>query len=94
MIFVDFSDYGLEDSMPIDPEELRLINQGAHRMFAEYTEHSLRELVDQWEVALMWRAIESEPVDDEWFTRALLCIAIMGYLGERRPKFFDINDLG
>jgi hypothetical protein len=93
MTFVDFSDYGIEDSMPYDPEELAVVNLECQMLMRRNTESVCRSVLDQWELALQWQAQTTDRPANEWFNRALLCIAMRGHLGDRRPKFFDLSDL-
>jgi hypothetical protein len=94
MTFVDFSDYGVEDSMPYDPEELAVIDLQAHMLLRGVDNVECRQQLDLWELALEWEAKSHDRPTDKWFNQALLCIALRGYLGDRGPKFFDLSDLG
>lgn len=91
MTFVDFSDYGLEDFWyPVDPDELCAIGSGAARMIERF-EHDVCELMlVSWEIDLLECVRESNGcVEDEWFTRALLCIALRGMRGDTAPRFCE-----
>ena len=92
MTFVDFSDYGIEDSMPYDPEELAVVHLECRILMQRNTEDLCRQVLDKWELALQWEAMATDRPTQDWFNRALLCIAMRGYLGDRRPKFFDLSD--
>jgi hypothetical protein len=91
MIFVDFSDYGMDDFWyPVDPDELCAIGSGAARMIERYQPDVCELMLTDWEIDLLWRVRETEGcVEDEWFTRALLCIAIRGLRGDTAPRFYE-----
>jgi len=93
MTFVDFTDYGIENSLPIDCTELIAIKSGADYIYQEFSAQHIDQLVDQWETALRYHALGPDALTDDWFTRALLCIALRGMRGQRRPKFFCLQDL-
>ena len=78
MIFVDFSDYGLDDYYyPVEADELIAIGSGAREMIKKYRPAVCELMLVSWEIELLNRVKESDGfVPDEWFTRALLCIAI------------------
>jgi hypothetical protein len=50
----------------------------------------LAETLVEWETALIWRSLESDPVDDEWYYRALLLTCIRGLQGDICPDFYTI----
>jgi hypothetical protein len=87
MLLIDFSDFGIHEPTPVDRLELAAIQAGAEGILATYSDEAIELLLDQWELGLNYRALEREPVDEEWYTRALLCIALQGYLGIRAPRF-------
>ena len=91
MIFVDFSDYGLEDFWyPVEPEELHAVGAGAQRMIERYHDATCELMLVGWEIELLRRARDTDGcVDDDWFIRALLCIALRGYRGDSAPRFYD-----
>ena len=93
MTFVDFTDYGIENSLPIDCTELIAIKSGADYIYQEFPDSHIDQLLDQWETALRYHALGPDALTDDWFTRALLCIALRGMRGQRRPKFFCLQDL-
>ena len=90
MTLVDFSDFGLHDPVPVDQEELQAIWWGAKTMLNQNTAAELRDITERWELCLNYSALKHEPLEDEWFGRALLCMAIMGLLGDRAPRFIDV----
>jgi len=92
MTFVDFSDYGIEDSMPYDPEELAVVHLECQMLMRRNTESVCRQVLDKWELVLQWEAMTNNTPTNDWYNRALLCIAMRGHLGDRRPKFFDLSD--
>ena len=78
--------------MPYDPEELAVIHLEAQMLMRRNSEDVCRQVLDKWELALQWEALVDDKRTNDWFNRALLCIAMRGHLGDRRPKFFDLND--
>lgn len=94
MMFVDFSDYGVDDYWyPVDQDELLAVGAGAQRMIEQYREATCELMLTSWEIGLRNRARELEGfVDDDWFIRALLCIALRGYRGDSAPRFHDVRN--
>jgi hypothetical protein len=39
---------------------------------------------------LIWRSLETAPVDDEWYYRALLLTCCRGLRGDMAPDFYTI----
>jgi hypothetical protein len=37
---------------------------------------------------LTWRSLEAQPVDDAWYSRALLLTCLRGLRGEIAPNFY------
>jgi hypothetical protein len=91
MIFVDFSEYGLDDFFyPVEPEELCAIGAGAQQMIERYEASVCELMLVGWEIDLLRQARRHNGcVPDQWFTRALLCIAIRGYRGDVAPRFCE-----
>ena len=89
LTFVDFGHYGIDHPVPVDSEELEAIWYGARTMLANTRAESLRKLIEHWELALNYTALTDSVIEDEWYTRALLCIALSGSLGDRAPRFYS-----
>lgn len=94
-MFVDFSDYGVDDYWyPVDRDELLAVGAGACRMLERYNPSTCEVMLTSWELGLINRAQELEGcVDDDWFIRALLCIALRGYRGDSAPRFHAHADI-
>jgi hypothetical protein len=93
MIIVDFSEYLTDNEhswFPVEPEELRAVGAGAQRMIERYTDATCELMLVGWEIELMRRARDmQDAVDEDWFVRALLCIALRGYRGDSAPRFCE-----
>jgi hypothetical protein len=81
--WVDFSHWGGADSVLVDPVELQAIDLGAQVLLDVHDAQVVLEMIDTWHCDL----ISATCTDPEWYTRALLCIALEGYLGLRAPVF-------
>jgi hypothetical protein len=57
---------------------------------ADTEQEILEEILVEWETALCWSAMDSEPVSEEWYYRALLVTCIRGLRGEMRPSFYTV----
>ena len=91
MTFVDFSDYGLEDSMPYEADELMVVYLEAQMLMARNGTDVCRRVLEKWELALEYQAQQDAAPSDDWLNSALLCIAMRGCMGDRAPKFFDLS---
>lgn len=89
LTFVDFSSFGLDYPVPVHREELQAVWAGAHKMVSEHEADELRAILERWELCLNYSVLNSEVLHDEWYTRALLCMAILGILGDRAPRFYE-----
>lgn len=87
MIVVNLQQIG--PSMPryCEPEELGVIYTVAQDIMASCEPDVLTDILTEWETALCWRSLETEPVGEEWYYRALLLTCIRGLRGEMRPVF-------
>ena len=72
-----------------EPAELAVIYTVAQDIMASCEPDVLTDILQEWETALCWRSLEQEPVDDEWYYRALLLTCIRGLRGEIRPVFYS-----
>lgn len=71
-----------------EPAELAVILEVAEDIMSTTDSDTLAEILTEWETALCWRSLESEPVGDEWYYRALLLTCCRGLRGEMRPVFY------
>lgn len=89
LTFVDFSSFGLDYPVPVHREELQAVWSGAHKMVAQHSAEELRDILRRWELGLNYAVRHHDTLADEWYTRALLCMAILGLLGDRAPRFYE-----
>lgn len=71
-----------------EPAELTVIYTIAQEIMNTCDADDLTATLIEWETALCWRSLETEPVGDEWYYRALLLTCIRGLRGEMRPVFY------
>jgi hypothetical protein len=90
MIVVNLQQLGLVPDKTCSPEELAVVYQIAQEIITSTQTDVLAETLVEWETALVWRSLESTPVTDEWYYRALLLTCIRGLQGDIRPDFYTI----
>jgi hypothetical protein len=90
MIVVNLQQLGRVPHKFCSPEELAVVHQIAQDIMATTETDILTEILVEWETALIWRSLESDPVDDEWYYRALLLTCIRGLQGDICPDFYTI----
>lgn len=91
MIVVNLQQIGPVPPRFCSPEELGAVLDTATELLDEIPEEVITEILCEWETALTWRSMESEPVDEEWYYRALLVTCCRGLRGEMRPSFYTIT---
>jgi hypothetical protein len=91
MIVVNLQQIGLVPHRFCCPEELAVIYAIAQEIMADTEPDILNEILVEWETALIWRSLESAPVDDEWYYRALLLTCCRGLRGDTAPDFYTIS---
>ena len=72
-------------------EELMAVYQAAAEIIDTTESEILAEILTEWETALTWRSLDPQPVDEEWYYRALLLTCCRGLRGEIAPQFYTIN---
>ena len=93
MVIVNLTDLGPVPHCWATREELAEIYAAAEAIMADTAEADLDAILDSWTTTLTWRSLEAQPVDEAWYTRALLVVALRGIRGESPPKFHWINDV-
>ena len=87
LTLVDFADFGFHGPAWITSPDLAYTWQAAQEIVQEHSPEQLRTMLQDWELCLNYHALTDQPLSDAWYARALLCIAIMGILGDRSPRF-------
>jgi hypothetical protein len=90
MIVVNLQQLGLVPHKTCSPEELAVVYEIAKEIMASTETDLLADILTEWETALIWRSLESQPVDEQWYYRALLLTCIRGLQGDIRPDFYTI----
>ena len=71
-------------------EELAVVLETAEEIMATTDTETLTESLEEWEIGLTWASLDPQPVDDEWYYRALLLTCCRGLLGQMRPVFYTL----
>jgi hypothetical protein len=90
MIVVNLQQLGLVPHKTCSPEELGVVYEIAREIMGSTETDVLADILNEWETALIWRSLESQPVDEQWYYRALLLTCIRGLQGDIRPDFYTI----
>ena len=90
MIVVNFTQIGPVPHKFCLRDDLMQVFQAACEILDDTDQDVLDELLNEWEVALTWRSLETMPVDEDWYTRALLLTCCRGLRGEITPQFYTI----
>lgn len=88
MIVVNLQQIGPVPHRFVSREELGVVLESAEEIMADTPESELDEILCEWETGLTWRALEARPVDDAWYSRALLVTCLRGLRGEIAPQFY------
>jgi hypothetical protein len=91
MIVVNLQQIGPVAPKFCEPEELAVIYQVSQEIMATTDADTLTEILIEWETALCWASLDTKPVSDEWYYRALLLTCIRGLRGEMRPNFYTVT---
>jgi len=86
----------LQQLGPVPPrfcsaEELACVWETSQEIMATTPEAVLEEILTEWQTALTWDSMSSEPVSEEWYYRALLVTCMRGLRGEMRPVFWSLT---
>lgn len=88
MVVVNLQHVGPVPHRFVCQEELGIIKESAEEIIRDTPESDLDEILAEWETGLTWRALEATPVDDAWYSRALLLTCLRGLRGEIAPQFY------
>jgi len=93
MVVVNLQQIGPVPHRFVSRAELDVIHTSATEIIADTPESELDEILNEWETGLTWRSLEARPVEDAWYTRALLLTCLRGLRGEIAPQFYWLNNL-
>jgi hypothetical protein len=88
MVIVNLTQIGPVPHRFVTQEELAIIREAAEEIIGDTPETELDEILAEWETGLTWRSLEAQPVDDAWYSRALLLTCLRGLRGEIAPNFY------
>jgi hypothetical protein len=88
MVVVNLNQIGPVPHRFVSREELAVIHESATEIIRDTPESELDEILAEWETGLTWRALEVNPVDSAWYSRALLLTCLRGLRGEIAPQFY------
>lgn len=91
MIVVNLQQIGPVAPRFCSPEELTCVLETAEEIMATTPADVLVEILTEWEIGLTWASLDTRPVDEEWYYRALLLTCIRGLRGEMRPVFYTLT---
>ena len=91
MIVVNLQQIGPVPHRFCSREELAVVLEIAEEIMATTPADVLVEILTEWETALTWASLDPQPVDDEWYYRALLLTCCRGLLGQMRPVFYTLT---
>jgi hypothetical protein len=93
MIVVNLQQIGPVPHRFVTRAELAVCLEAAEEIMADTPESELTEILCEWETGLTWRSLETAPVTEAWYTRALLVTCLRGLRGETAPQFYWLNEL-
>jgi hypothetical protein len=88
MVVVNLTQIGPVPHRFVTQEELGIVYESAQEIIRDTPESELDAILAEWETGLTWRALEAQPVDDAWYSRALLLTCLRGLRGEIAPQFY------
>lgn len=83
-IWFDFTAFGCEGWVPVEPLESQIILTGAENIVAEYETEQVIDIMLRKEAELR-AAAEQGYITDEWISTALLARALRGVMGYKIP---------
>jgi hypothetical protein len=93
MVVVNLQQIGPVPHRSVSREELAAVLEAAEEIQADTPWAELTPILADWETGLTWRSLEAQPVDEAWYTRALLLTCLRGLRGEMAPQFYWLNKL-
>ena len=91
MVVVNLQQIGLVPHRFVSTEDLGTILQAAEEIISDTDHAELDHILADWETGLTWRSLETAPVEDAWYTRALLVLCLRGLRGEMAPDFYYLG---
>jgi hypothetical protein len=88
MIIVSFSEIADVPPQNVHKEVLSTILHDAEELIDIVDYDALTETLGEWEADLFMNSVNP---DDDWYTRALVCICLRGLRGECRPNILNIS---
>jgi hypothetical protein len=88
MVVVNLTQIGPVPHRFVTTEELGIVYESAQEIISDTPESELDDILAEWETGLTWRSLEATPVDDAWYSRALLLTCLRGLRGEIAPQFY------
>jgi len=88
VIIVNFSTLANVPPQNVHKDVLAAVLYGCNKLLDESTYDELSDSLRDWEYELF----SSEMVDDDWYTRALVCMCLRGLRGESRPNILNISE--
>lgn len=91
MVLVNLQQIGPVPHRFVSRAELAVVLEAAEEIIADTPESDLDEILSEWETGLTWRSLEVAPVEENWYTRALLVVCLRGLRGETAPDFYYLG---
>lgn len=89
MIIVSFNDIAPVAPQNVDKSILAAVLYGCNKLLDEATYDEITQSLTDWETDLFMNSLAP---DDDWYTRALVCICLRGLRGELRPNILNISE--
>ena len=89
MIIVSFNDIADVPPQNVRPDVLSNMYQNCLRLVDEVPYDDLTTSLMEWELDLF---CNSNNVNEDWYTRALVCICLRGIRGDSRPNILNISE--
>lgn len=91
MVVVNLQQIGPVPHRFVSREDLACVLEAAEAIQADTPWAELTQILSEWETGLTWRSLEPTPVDEAWYTRALLVLCLRGLRGEMAPDFYYLG---
>ena len=91
MVVVNLQQIGPVPHRFVTGAELTTVLEAAEEIIDDTPWDELTPILAEWETGLTWRALEAQPVDEAWYTRALLLTCLRGLRGEMAPDFYYLG---
>jgi hypothetical protein len=91
MVVVNLQQIGPVPHRFVSREDLATVLAAAEEIISDTPWDELTAILCDWETGLTWRSLDSRPVEDAWYTRALLVVCLRGLRGEMAPDFYYLG---